>query len=129
MRFPVPGLVHRLLEQAKKASFSVIRKIRKLGLPIDVQLKLFDTMIVPILLYGSEVWGFENCEVIEAYHFKFCKLMFYLKPSTPKVMVYGELGRFPMTVFIQTRMINFWSKIVCGKEDKLSYRLTKFYTI
>ena len=116
---------NRLLEQAKKASFSVIRKIRKLGLPIDVQLKLFDTMIAHILLYGSDVWGFENCEVIEAYHFKFGKLMLHLKPSTPKVMVYGELGRFPMTVFIKTRMINFLSKIVCCKEDKLAYRLYK----
>ena len=115
----------RLVEQAKKASFAVIRKIRKLGLPCDIQLKLFDTMIAPILLYGSEVWGFENCDIIEAYHFKFCKVMLHLKPSTPKVMVYGELGRFPMQIFIQSRMINFWSKVVCGKEDKLSYRLYK----
>lgn len=63
----------RLIEQARKASFTVIRKIRKLGLPCDVQLKLFDAMIAPILLYGSEVWGCENCEIIEAFHFKFCK--------------------------------------------------------
>ena len=40
-------------------------------------------------------------------------------------MVYGELGRFPMQIFIQSRMINFWSKVVCGKEEKLSYRLYK----
>ena len=109
----------------RRHCFQLLGKSELLGLPIDVQLKLFDTMIAPILLYGSEVWGFENCEVIEAYYFKFCKLMLHLKPSTPKVMVYGELGRFPMTVFIQTRMINFLSKIVCGKEDKLSYRLYK----
>ena len=41
-------------------SFAVIRKIRKLGLQCDVQLKLFDAMIAPILLYGSEFWGCEN---------------------------------------------------------------------
>ena len=82
-------------------------------------------MIAPILLYGSEVWGYENCEVIEAYYFRFCKMMLHLIPSTPKVMVYGELGRFPMLIFIQARMINFWTKVVCGKEDKLSYRLYK----
>lgn len=50
----------RLIEQARKVSFAVIRKIRKLGLLCDVQLKLFDAMIAPILLYGSEVWGCEN---------------------------------------------------------------------
>ena len=24
-----------------------------------------------------------------------------------------------MSIFIQARMINFWTKVVCGKEDKL----------
>ena len=73
---------------------------------------LFDTLIAPILLYGSEEWRFENCDITEAYHFKFCKMMLHFKPSTPTVMVYGELGRFPMQIFNQSRMINFWSKVV-----------------
>ncbi|XP_071123898.1 uncharacterized protein [Mytilus edulis] len=50
-----------LVQQARKAMFIVLRKARKLNLPIDMQLELFDTMVVPILLYGAEVWGFENC--------------------------------------------------------------------
>ena len=45
-------------------------------------------MIAPILLYESEVWGFENCDIIEAYHFKFCKMMLHLKPSTPSYGVW-----------------------------------------
>ena len=36
------------------------RRIVNLHLPIDCQLKLFDQIIVPILLYGCEVYGFEN---------------------------------------------------------------------
>jgi hypothetical protein len=28
-----------------------------------MQLELFDTMVVPILLYGAEVWSFENCNI------------------------------------------------------------------
>ena len=39
--------------------FSVLRKTRKLCLPIDIQLQMFDSMISPILLYGSEVYGFD----------------------------------------------------------------------
>ena len=45
--------------------FYVLRKARKLCLPIDVLLQLFDAMVAPILLYGSEVWGYEDCNVIE----------------------------------------------------------------
>ena len=38
-----------------------------------MQLELFDTMVVPILLYGVEMWGFENCNIIENFHMQFCK--------------------------------------------------------
>ena len=34
-------------------------------LSIDLQLELFDKLVKPILLYGCEVWGFGNIEVIE----------------------------------------------------------------
>ena len=40
---------------ARKAMFSVLGKSRNLHLPVDLKLQLFDSMVVPILLYGSEV--------------------------------------------------------------------------
>ncbi|MEW8548127.1 MAG: reverse transcriptase family protein, partial [Candidatus Thiodiazotropha sp.] len=115
----------RLIGQARRASFAVIRKSRKLNLPVDIQLKLFDHMIAPIILYGSEIWGYENCELIELFHFKYCKQLLHLKSSTPKVMVYGELGRYPMQLYIKSRMVSFWAKILCGKKDKLAFTLYK----
>ena len=45
--------------------FSVLSKSRKFQLPIDLQLQLFDSMVVPILLDGSEVTGFENSEILD----------------------------------------------------------------
>lgn len=62
-----------LVQQARKAMFIVLRKARKSNLPIDMQLELFDTMVVPILLYGAEVWGFEYWNIIENFHMQFCK--------------------------------------------------------
>jgi hypothetical protein len=44
---------------------SLFRKIRNLAIPIDVQLKLFDSLITPIFVYSCEVWGFENKQGIE----------------------------------------------------------------
>ena len=40
----------RLLEQSRKAMFSMLRKCRSLCFPIDIQFQMFDTMISPILL-------------------------------------------------------------------------------
>jgi hypothetical protein len=47
----------KLVEQAQQALYAVYYKIRNLQLPIDLQLKIFYSLIAPILLYGSEVWG------------------------------------------------------------------------
>ena len=46
----------QLIDQARKAMFSLVRKARKLFLPLDLQLHLFDSMITLIFIYGSEVW-------------------------------------------------------------------------
>ena len=35
-------------------------KRRKLELPMDIQLDLFDKPILPIMTYGCEVWGYER---------------------------------------------------------------------
>ena len=53
------------------------------------------------------------------------KRILNVKRSTPHVMLYGELGRSPVILTIQNRIINFWSKMLVGKETKLSYRLYK----
>ena len=57
----------RMVEQARKAMFSVLRKSRKL--------QLFDSMIVPILLYDSEVTGFENSDILERLCTQFYKII------------------------------------------------------
>jgi hypothetical protein len=41
-------------------------------------------------------------------------------------MVYGELGVYPFSVSVKVRMVNFWSKLVNGKESKLSNTLYRY---
>lgn len=91
-----------------------------LNLSIQCQLDLFDKIVQPILLYVCEMWGFSNITVIERLHLKFCKLLLHLKQSTPDFMIYGELGRYPLEIQVKTRMIAYWSKLLIGKETKLS---------
>jgi hypothetical protein len=41
-------------------------------------------------------------------------------------MIYGELGRYPLDIDIKLRNILYWSKLITGKDIKLSiisYRL------
>ena len=54
-----------VIEPSQKAMFALLRRSRQLDLPIDLQLELFDFLLIPILLYGCEIWGFENITMIE----------------------------------------------------------------
>jgi hypothetical protein len=40
-------------------------------------------------------------------------------------MVYGKLGRYPLAVDIQIRMISYWAKFIHGKQSKLCNILYK----
>ncbi len=91
-----------------------------MGLSLDLQLHLFDTMIVPILLYGTEVWGCENVDIINQFQLKYCKLLLKLKSSTPSIMIYGELGVLPLNNIICSRVLNYWGRLLSGKDSKFS---------
>ena len=39
-----------------------------ISLDISDKVRIFDSMVLPILCYGSEVWGFHNAVDIERVH-------------------------------------------------------------
>jgi hypothetical protein len=71
--------------------YEVLKMGRMHKLSIKCLLDLFDKIIKPILLYGCEVWGFSNNDILEKLHLKFCKILLNLKTSTPSYMVYNIL--------------------------------------
>ena len=56
-------MLSKRIKQARKAS--LLSKTIILGLPVDIVLKLFNVCIVPILLYGANILGYENIEELE----------------------------------------------------------------
>jgi hypothetical protein len=69
------------------------------NLSISCQLDLFDKVVKPILLYGCELWGLSNCDIIERVHLKFfildfnqtslmkiCVSQIYEKPHSSKIV-------------------------------------------
>jgi hypothetical protein len=95
-------------------------KSRKLCLPL-----FCNSMVVPFLLYGSEVWVFEQVQILEKFQLQFCKFILDLKVSTPNWMVYGMLGIFPLVIQVKARVLCFWSKIINPKENKICKLLNK----
>ena len=45
----------KMVDQSQKALYALYRKNYNLAIPVDLQLKLFDSLVTPILLYSSEI--------------------------------------------------------------------------
>ena len=120
--------IEALSQQANNAMFALLSKGRKLLLSTDVMLHLFDSTVLPILLYGCEVWGYEDYTVANTLYLKFCKILLGLKKSTNTCMVLGELGRLPLCHFVNQRVINFWAQLINDDRNKISSMLIKCLT-
>jgi hypothetical protein len=57
-------LLYRLVNKANKAMYEVLKKGRLHNLSVKCQYDLFDKIVNPILLYGCEIWGFSNIELL-----------------------------------------------------------------
>ena len=116
--------IQKQVLQAQRALFVIKSRMEKYDLPFDIVMDLFDKMILPILLYGCEIWGFENIERIEVFYRKFLKYVLRLNKQTTNCMVYGESGRKPLNTIIKSRMICFWHKITVGDKNKLPFKFS-----
>ena len=107
--------INAISNQAIRAMFG-LKKIYKFELmDIASKLQLFDSVIVPILLYGCEIWGFNNISDIEKIQIRFYKNLLGLNKYTSNVSVFGELGKFPLHVFCKERLLKFWLKTITNK--------------
>ena len=117
--------IEKQVEQAGAAVRALRWRASKLRLPIDLTLDLFQPCVASILCYGSEVWGFSDLEPVETFHKKFLKRLLKVRASTNDLMVYGETGSFPMSVYIDSRMVGFWARLITGKKSKISFMMYK----
>ena len=121
--------ISRISNVASRAMFAILKKARRLGLDLDIQLQLFDSVVATVALYGCEVWGFGNTNIIDKLQVRFCKILLKAKRSTPTCMVLGELGRLPIQFNIESRMLGFWFRCLNGNGKiscsfyKLLYKL------
>ena len=106
-----------LSNQASKALFSLNSLFQKVSLNVSEKIKLFDAMILPILTYGSEIWGFHPAPDVERVHMKFLKQILGVRPQTSNVTIYGELGRMPLSIIRKERILKYWYKLIKSPES------------
>ena len=105
----------QLSEKATHAMYKIRKQIDFHRLPPKLACKIFDSVISPILLYNSEMWGAyaikdftkwdKTCT--EKAHLKFCKLYLGVNRKASNTASRGELGRFPLLIPILKRTLSY----------------------
>ena len=99
--------------KAKRILVSLLNSLYDLGqLPRNVFFKLFDRKLSPVLLYGSEIWGYEKRESIELVQRYACKRYMCVSLRACNAAVLGDCGRVPMWIESSKRCIKYWIKIL-----------------
>ena len=84
--------------------------------------KLIDAKIVPILLYGSEIWGLQRHECIERVHTYACKRFLSVPQFTCNVPVMGDCRRFPLHIYACKRAVRYWIRIINMPNHRYVYK-------
>ena len=115
--------LHHRCQQARASVYELYKKVQQLGIKRDIpmQLRLFDAMIQPVLLYGSQVWGaglltasYEKFAKsgVEQCHLGFMRHLVGIHKSVPVAMIYKELNRGPLLLQIRSRVVKFWNHVI-----------------
>ena len=88
----------------------------------SITIKLFKTLIQPILLYASDFWGIlklPNNNPIDTTFMKFCKDLLGVQKQTTNTGVLLELGETPLSLTGIKHATKNWARVCNGKCNKL----------
>ena len=109
-----------LMEKARKAWFKIKKSIG-LDNPCNLLEKLFNSLVEPILLYGSEIWGVQtnpkDSDITERFHLKFIKEILGVHSKASNAACRGELHRLPLSSKIYTSALNFLEHIASSSNS------------
>ena len=110
--------------QALKAIFKLNKYLYKFThISVRDKLDLFDKLVLPILNYGNQIWGFNPGKAIKRIHLQFCKNILGVKKTTSTDFVYGELGRLPLQYHRFYDIIKYWVKLLYQSEQKYTKKV------
>ena len=88
------------------SSHEVLHLIR-----VDTLIQLFNTCILQIILYGTEIWAEKEIDELEQLQFKCIKRILKLPTSTPNMATIIELGCLPIRTLVHRRQLSYYHKL------------------
>ena len=98
--------------KANRAIFALKNKVKLSRLPVKLAIKIFKSQIVPILLYGSEMWGpYMN------FNYSKWETTVIERVQTSNNMARADTGCRPLITMIIKRFISYFKSLQNGKSN------------
>jgi hypothetical protein len=88
----------------------------------DVFTHMYDTCILPVVLYGSEIWGYGKLKKCDETQNKAMRFFLGVHKFTPLHAMQGDMGWVDISTHRFTSMIRFWNRLVSQMDNT---RITK----
>jgi hypothetical protein len=124
-----------MCEKALKAMFKLKSLLNNTHLNPQVALKLFDQLIKPIALYGSEIWGPDTIKysdqdqtkfsqsihkfACEKLNSSFAQFILGIHRKAQGTAILGELGRYPLGIDITANSVLYLKHLLTDKVSPL----------
>ena len=130
--------VKELASKALRAYFALKNTFINTSLQPNIYLKLFDSLVKPIALYGCEVWGAfghkssmlvklvsnllaKDNSPFEKLHLRSCKHILQVSKHASNMGTRAELGRFPLMFNVICSVVKYRIRLESFGEDDLLY--------
>ena len=119
----VQGL-NDLKSRGNRAFFQIKNKMGEyFRLKPKISIKLFKTLVKPVLLYMADLWGclkMPKNDPIDTIQIKFLKQLLGVQTQTTNIGVLLETGELPLSIFAKKICIKNWARIMRNKANKLT---------
>ena len=92
-----------IVQSASCALGAILAKCKQLGgLPFEVPVfvKLYDSLVWPVLDYSASIWGSKTFSAVNSFHNRVCRYFLGVEKYTPNAAVHGDFG-IPLPVECQ----------------------------
>ena len=93
------------------------------GLPPEASLKVWYSLVRPLLEYASEIWNVSKWPEAERIQLEFGRKVLGVGPFTCSDVIRGELGLWTMEARGKLAILRWWGKLVSMKHDRLCYQI------
>lgn len=129
IQFHISGTFKLAAEQLRSAALKAQHAMKRRCMLLSIrdprlQCQLFDTLVAPVLTYGSEVWGQDMVDdwrrtPQEKFQLGFLKRILGVCLSTRGEVVLGEFGRYPMQHRLLLQTLKYLNRILAMDPSRL----------